>query len=67
MTKMKINSKDFRAREGDEVNLDKWPTKVEPVYESKEQYQKLLEEHVAQLSAQQQLLYASTPGLRVEV
>ena len=59
MTKMKINSKDFRAREGDEVNLDKWPTKVEPVYESKEQYQKLLDEHVAQLSAQQQLLYAS--------
>ena len=56
---MKINSKDFRAREGDEVNLDKWPTKVEPVYELKEQYQKLLEEHVAQLSAQQQLLYAS--------
>ncbi len=57
--KMKINSKDFRVREGDEVDLIKWPTKVEPVYTSKEQYKKLLEEHVAQLSAQQQLLYAS--------
>ena len=56
---MKIHSKDFRVREGDEVNLNKWPTTVEPVYKSKEQYQKLLEEHVAQLSSQQQLLYAS--------
>ena len=46
-------------REGGEVNLKKWPTKVDPVYKSKEQYQKLLEEHVAQLSSQQQLLYAT--------
>jgi PPK2 family polyphosphate:nucleotide phosphotransferase len=29
------------------------------VYKSKEQYEKLLEEHVSQLSSQQQLLYAS--------
>jgi PPK2 family polyphosphate:nucleotide phosphotransferase len=57
--KMRINSKDFRVRQGDDVDLHKWPTKVEPVYKSKEQYRKLLEEHVAQLSAQQQLLYAS--------
>jgi polyphosphate kinase 2 (PPK2 family) len=56
---MKIHSKDFRVREGDEINLKKWPTKVEPVYKSKEQYKKLLEEHVAQLSSQQQLLYAT--------
>jgi PPK2 family polyphosphate:nucleotide phosphotransferase len=56
---MKINSKDFRVREGDEVNLKKWPTMVDPVYKSKEQYQELLKEHVAQLSSQQQLLYAS--------
>jgi PPK2 family polyphosphate:nucleotide phosphotransferase len=56
---MKINSKDFRVREGDAVNLRKWPTTVEPVYRSKEHYQKLLGEHVAQLSALQQLLYAS--------
>ena len=46
-------------REGDEVNLKKWPTTVKPVYKSKEQYQKLLEEHVAQLSSLQQLHYAS--------
>jgi len=56
---MKIKSKDFRVREGDAVNLRKWPTSVEPVYQSKEHYQKLLTEHVAQLSALQQLLYAS--------
>jgi PPK2 family polyphosphate:nucleotide phosphotransferase len=57
--KMKINSKDFRVWEGDEVDLKKWPTKVVPVYKSKEQYKKILEEHVAHLSSQQQLLYAS--------
>ena len=56
---MKIDAKDFRVREGDDVNLKKWPTLVDPVYKSKEQYQKLLEEHVARLSLQQQLLYAS--------
>ena len=57
--KIKINSKDFRVPEGHEVDLKKWPTKVDPVYKSKEQYKKLLEEHVGQLSSQQQLLYAS--------
>src|SRR5664280_701091 len=56
---MKISSKDFRVLEGHEDNLQKWPTNVEPVYNSKEQYHKLLGEHVAQLSSQQQLLYAS--------
>ena len=48
---MKINSRDFRVAEGDEVNLRNWPTNVEPVYKSKKRYHKLLEEHVEQLSA----------------
>jgi polyphosphate kinase 2 (PPK2 family) len=39
---MKIHSKDFRVREGDDVDLKKWPTMVDPVYKSKEQYQELL-------------------------
>ena len=39
---MKISSKDFRVREGHEVSLWKWRTNVEPVYKSKEHYQKLL-------------------------
>ena len=56
---MKVSSTDFRVDEGHKVNLDKWPTAVEPIYESKEQYQKLLRDHVAQLSSLQQLLYAS--------
>jgi PPK2 family polyphosphate:nucleotide phosphotransferase len=56
---MKIRSKDFRVREGDEVDLGKWSTQVERVYKSKQHYQELLGEHVAQLSSLQQLLYAS--------
>jgi PPK2 family polyphosphate:nucleotide phosphotransferase len=56
---MKIDSSDFRVKEGDEVDLDKWPTKVDPVYKSKAQYKTLLEDHVRRLSDQQQLLYAS--------
>jgi PPK2 family polyphosphate:nucleotide phosphotransferase len=56
---MKISSKDFRVREGDEVDLKKWPTLIDPVYKSKEQYQKLMADHVARLSSLQQLLYAS--------
>jgi len=56
---MKIHPKDFRVPEGDDVNLDKWPTRVDPVYKSKGEYQKLLGEHVQALSSLQQLLYAS--------
>ncbi len=56
---MKINSSDFRVREGDKVDLRKWPTKVKPVYASKDDYHGLQADHVSQLSAQQQLLYAS--------
>jgi PPK2 family polyphosphate:nucleotide phosphotransferase len=56
---LKINSKDFRVREGDEVTFRKWPTRVDPVFKSKEDYQRLLEKHVAQLSSLQQLHYAS--------
>nr|WP_294529847.1 ADP-polyphosphate phosphotransferase [uncultured Rhodopila sp.] len=56
---MTIKPKDFRVREGDSVNLDKWPTAVKPVYKSKEDYHTLLSDHVDRLSKQQQLLYAS--------
>ena len=55
----KIHTKHFRAPEGDEIDLDKWPTKVDPVYKSKDQYEMLLAEHVEKLSDQQRLLYAS--------
>jgi PPK2 family polyphosphate:nucleotide phosphotransferase len=56
---MKIHTKDFRVHEGDKVDLNKWPTKVDPVYKSKDQYKTLLDEHVEHLSSQQQLLYAT--------
>lgn len=56
---MKIKSKNFQVQEGDKVNLKKWPTRVKPVYTSKEKYQALLETQVAELSSLQQLHYAS--------
>ncbi|CAB3726376.1 Polyphosphate:ADP phosphotransferase [Trinickia soli] len=56
---MKTWSDDFRVQEGDEVNLGKWPTKVDPLYTSKEHYEELLTAHVARLSSLQQLFYAS--------
>jgi PPK2 family polyphosphate:nucleotide phosphotransferase len=56
---MKIEAKDFRVREGDNVNLDKWPTRADPVYKSKDQYKSLLETHVAKLADLQRLHWAS--------
>ena len=56
---MKVKSADFRVKEGYKVDLDKWPTAVDPMYESKKQYQKLLASHIDELSSLQQLLYAS--------
>lgn len=56
---MKLDTNTFRVEAGDMIKLDKWPTKVEPVYRSKAQYKELLGEHVEKLSDLQQLLYAS--------
>ncbi|MGE0417189.1 MAG: ADP-polyphosphate phosphotransferase [Acetobacteraceae bacterium] len=56
---MKIDPKDFRVAESQKVDLRKWPTLVEPVYASRQDYHNLLESHVDDLSAQQHLLYAS--------
>jgi PPK2 family polyphosphate:nucleotide phosphotransferase len=56
---MKINAEHFRVRPGKKVKLKKWPTIVKPFYKSKKQYQKLLGEHVEELSSLQQLHYAS--------
>jgi PPK2 family polyphosphate:nucleotide phosphotransferase len=58
-TKMKIDATEFRVRPGEKVKLEKWPTTVKPVCESKKEYRKLLEKHVAQLSSLQRLHYAS--------
>src|SRR5271157_3973929 len=56
---MRINSKNFRVRPGEKVRLQEWPTRVKPFCESKEDYAKLLQAHVAQLSSLQNLHYAS--------
>ena len=46
-------------RPGKKVKLKEWPTREEPYYQSKEEYQQILVEHTQKLSAQQNLLYAS--------
>jgi polyphosphate kinase 2 (PPK2 family) len=51
--------KDFRVKEGSSVDLDKWPTDVKHIYQSKDDYRVMLAQHVEQLSSLQQLLYAS--------
>ena len=56
---MKIHSKDFRVRPGDKVNLKKRPTRVKPWFNSPKEYQERLKKHVAELSALQNLHYAS--------
>lgn len=57
---MKIKPEQFRVREGEKVKLKKWPTKIKAFYESKEDYQKALEEHVLETSRLQNLLYADS-------
>jgi len=55
---MKIEPQKFRVREGEKVNLKKWPTRIKPFYKSKEHYQKILAKHTKELRKQQSLLYA---------
>jgi PPK2 family polyphosphate:nucleotide phosphotransferase len=55
----KIHAGDYRVPPGKKIDLDKWPTKVKPVYDSKEEYRSLLTDHIEKLSARQGLLYAS--------
>jgi PPK2 family polyphosphate:nucleotide phosphotransferase len=56
---MKLRSEDFQVREGQSVDLRKWPTIVDRAYATKEHYQEVLTDHIARLMSQQQLLYAS--------
>jgi PPK2 family polyphosphate:nucleotide phosphotransferase len=55
---MKINTKDYRVKEGKEIDLKKWPTQIKPLHETKEDYQKAQVKHVEKLSEIQSLLYA---------
>ena len=56
---MKIKSKAFRVQQDEKVELEKWPTLVEPAYKSKKHYKKLLKKRVKKLSELQHLHYAS--------
>ncbi len=56
---MHINSKDYRVKAEEKVDLKKWPTTIKPIYKSKENYKEILEDHVKELSKLQDLLYAS--------
>ena len=56
---MTIDSKDYRVLPDKKVDLSKWPTIVEPYAKSTKQYKELLHQHMENLSALQQLHYAS--------
>ena len=56
---MRTRAKEFRVPAGEAVDLKQRPTLIASVYNSKQRYQELLEEHVARLSSLQELLYAS--------
>ena len=55
---MKIDAERFRVRPGERVRLKQVPTRVQPCYASKAEYQERLARHVEQLSELQNLLYA---------
>jgi PPK2 family polyphosphate:nucleotide phosphotransferase len=55
---MKIHRREFRVREGEKVDLDERPTRIKPLYKSKSDYEKLLEEQKEELYHLQNLQYA---------
>jgi PPK2 family polyphosphate:nucleotide phosphotransferase len=56
---IKINIKKFRIQTDETIDLNERPTRVKSDYNSKEQYQDLLSEHVKLLSEGQRVHYAS--------
>ena len=56
---MKIDPEVFRVPKGKKFHIKDWPTRIEPFYKSKHDYQLMLQDHTARLDAQQRLLYAS--------
>lgn len=57
MTRLDVEA--FRVAAGTRVDLGATPTRIEPLYESKKQYKKLLKQGVKELKALQRLHYAS--------
>src|SRR5262245_23961210 len=56
---MKIDIKAFRVKEGEKVQLHKWPTHVKRLYKSSEDYKAKLQNQIDQLSSLQRKHYAS--------
>ena len=56
---MEIDSTTFQVRAGEQVDLKRRPTSVKAFTKSKEQHQEIFAEHIKELSALQNLLYAS--------
>jgi PPK2 family polyphosphate:nucleotide phosphotransferase len=56
---MKIHLKSFRVSSPGSINLKKWPTRIDPVFASKADYDHILAAHVASLSALQKVHYAA--------
>jgi PPK2 family polyphosphate:nucleotide phosphotransferase len=55
---MGFNIDTLRIREGEKVDLGKRPTRIEPIYSSKQEYRELLADHVMRLGELQRIHYA---------
>src|SRR5574337_1493246 len=55
---MKIDARRFLVPEGGSVDLARWPTRVDAYYDSHEDYERALAQHVATLAEGQTVLYA---------
>ena len=56
---MKSDPHRFRVREGAKIDLSEWHTRVEPLFDTKEDYRDQLNSHVSTLSRLQELFYAA--------
>jgi PPK2 family polyphosphate:nucleotide phosphotransferase len=57
---MKVKNDAYLVEAGAKIKLKDWPTKVKPLYKTKEAYYQLLLDHAKDLSDLQALLYASS-------
>ena len=53
-----IHTSEFRVEAKKKINLEKWPTKINLFYNSKNEYQGILEKHIKRLRTLQEILYA---------
>lgn len=55
---MRINTKQFRVKEGEDVSLKHYDSDIKPIFKNHTQYQSILSRHIEKLSEMQSLLYA---------